>query len=154
MGKAFDTFDQYAFGHYPGQIEDLSLSDVVTRRALGSDIGFGLAVADDNRYSASLLDDEYTVPTGITVRESVRDNAAGDNPTTLYPEDTEMSVLRVGRIWVSVADGAVAEAAVYVDPADGSIVSTSGGNTQFPNAKFKTDASAGELALVQLDGNG
>lgn len=154
MGTAFDTFNQYAFGHYPGQIEDRAGAEIVTKLAIQSDIGFGLAVADIDYRSAALVDSEYTDPTGITVRETVRDNEAGNNPTTVYEEDTEMSVMRRGRIWVAVSDGAAAEDPVYVDPADGTIKSGSTGNTQFPNATFKTSASAGELALVQLDGNG
>lgn len=148
---AFDTFDQYAFGHYPGQVEDMGLQEIVTRLAIGSDIGYGLAVSDIDNRSASLVSDDYTNPTGITVRESVRDNNSDDTP--VYPEDHEMSVMRVGRIWVTVADGATAGDPVYVDPDDGSIVSTAYGNTQFPNATFKTTAAAGELALVQLNGN-
>jgi hypothetical protein len=152
MGKAFDTFNQYADKALPGQVHDLSLADIVSRAANGGDIGYGLAVADLDIYNAKQVDDEYDVPTGITVRESVRDNGTDDVP--VYPEYHEMSVMRVGRIWVTVADGCVAEEQAYVDPDTGGLVSSSAGNILFTNAKFKTTATAGNVALVQLGGNG
>lgn len=155
MSTAFDTFNQYALGQYPGQLEDRSHADVVTRLASGSDIGYGLAVIDTG-YKTAELPTGSEVSNGITVRETVRDNPAGDNPTPVYPQDHEMSVVRVGRIWVTTVDGAAAGDDVYVVPATGALTNVAGAtpNIQLPNAKFKTAAAAGELALVQLDGNG
>lgn len=154
MATAFDTFDQYSFGHFEGQIEDRSLADVVSRAAEGSDIGYGLAVIDTSIRSAKLPTGSE-VSTGITARESVRDNAAGDNPDPVYPQDHEMSVVRVGRIWVATVDGASFGDDVYVVPDTGELTNTDDGGTniQLPNAAFKSAASAGGIALVQLDGN-
>lgn len=153
MGTAHDTFDQYAIGHYEGQIEDRSLADVVSRLAKGSDIGYGLATIDINNREARLPTGSE-VSNSITVRETVRDNPAGSNPTPVYPQDTEMSNIRVGRIWVTTVDGAAFGDDVYVVPDTGELTNdpASGTNIQFPNAAFKSDAAAGELALVQLNG--
>lgn len=154
MATAFDTFSQYGFGHYAGQIEDLGLSDIVSRSAGSGDIGYGLAVIDVDQRTAK-LPSGAEVANGISIRESVRDNAAGDNPVPGYPEDHEMSVLRVGRIWVTTAAAAAPGGAVYVTPTTGVITSdpAAGVNIQLPNAAFKSTAGAGEIALVQLDGN-
>lgn len=154
MGIAHDTFNQYALGHYPGQIEDRGMADVVTRVASGSDIGYGLGVIDTD-VRAAKLPTGAEVSTGITVRETVRDNDAGTNPEPVYPQDHEMSVLRVGRIWVTTVDGAAVGDDVYVVPDTGEItnVAASGTNIQLPNAAFKSSASAAEMALVQLNGS-
>lgn len=154
MGIAHDTFNQYALTHYPGQLEDRGMADVVSRVAQGSDIGYGLGVIDTDVRSAK-LPTGAEVSTGITVRETVRDNDAGTNPAPIYDQDHEMSVLRVGRIWVETVDGAAVGDSVYVVPDTGAITNTAGGGTniQLPNAAFKSAANAGEMALVQLNGN-
>lgn len=152
MGIAHDTFNQYALTHYPGQLEDRGMADVVTRVAQGSDIGYGLGVIDTDIRSAKLPTGSE-VSTGITVRETVRDNDAGTNPEAVYDQDHEMSVLRVGRIWVESVDGAAVGDDVYVVPDTGEITNASTDNTQLPNAAFKSAAGAGEMALVQLNGS-
>lgn len=152
MATAFDTFDQYGFGHYSGQIADRAMADIVSRSAGSSDIGYGLGVIDVDGRTAK-LPTGAEVSNGITVRESVRDNtAAGD---AIYPQDHEMSVIRVGRIYVTTAAAAAPGDSVYVTPATGVITSdpAAGVNIQLPNAAFKSTAGAGEVALVQLDGN-
>ena len=154
MATAFDTFDQYALGHYDGQIEDRSHADVVSWLATGSAIGYGLAVHYTGDKEAALPTDSEA-SNGITVRETVRDNAAGDNPDVEYDQDTEMSVLRVGRVWVTVDSGAAVGDTVYVVPDTGRISNTddSGTNIEFVGASFLTAASAGDRALIQLNGN-
>lgn len=154
MATAFDTFNQYAFGNYAGQLEDRSMADVVSRLASGSDIGYGLAVIDTGERTAELPTGSE-VSNGITLREVVRDNAAGDNPTPVYAEDHEMSVVRVGRVWVATDGGSAIGEQVYVIPATGELTNVEGAtpNIAMPGATFKTVAAAGELALVQLNGN-
>ena len=161
MATAFDTFNQYAFGQYPGHLEDRGMADVVSRLASGSDIGYGIGVADSDYRVAGIVGAADT-PTGITLRESVRDNAAGDNPAAVYPEDTEMSVVRVGRVWVAVEEGDTPASgdAVYVIPETGVLTSAedSGGGDPtayvlFPNAAFKTGPNENGLCLVQLNGS-
>lgn len=153
MGTAFDTFNQYAFGQFPGQIEDRGLADIISRLAEGSDIGYGLAVRDTG-YRTARLPTGAEVSHGITVRETVRENPAGDTPTPVYPQNNEMSVIRVGRIWVNTVDGAAPGDSVFVVPDTGELTNVAGAtpNIQLPNASFKTTAAAGEIALVQLDG--
>ncbi len=152
MATAFDTFNQYASLAYPGQIEDRSMADVVSRLASGSDIGYGLAVTDNGTRSAALPTGAL-VSTGITVRESLRDNGAGDNPTPVYPEDHEMSVIRAGRIWATTVDGAAVGEPVYVVPTTGALTNVTTNNIAMPGATFKSAAAAGDVALVQLNGN-
>lgn len=154
MATAFDTFNQYAFGNYAGQLEDRGHADVVSRLASGSAIGYGIAVIDTDERTAKLPTGSE-VSTGITLRETVRDNVAGDNPEAVYPEDHEMSVVRVGRVWVTTAAASTVGGTVYVTPATGVITSdpAAGVNIALPGASFKTVAGAGELALVQLNGN-
>ena len=152
MATAFDTFNQYADQAYPGQIADLGMADIVTRVASGSDIGYGLGAIDNGEGSAALPTGSE-VSNGITVRESMRDNNASDE--AIYPQDHEMSVMRVGRIFITTVDGAAVGDSVYVVPSSGAITNTddTGTNIQLPNAAFKSAASAGGIALVQLDGN-
>lgn len=154
MANAFDTFDQYAFGQYDGQMEDRAMADVVSRIATGSAIGYGVAVFETSQREARLPTGSE-VSKGITVRETVRDNPAGDSPTPQYDEGEAMSVIRVGRVWVSTVDGAAHNDDVYVVPDTGELTNTAntGTNIQLPNAKWKSDANAGGRALVQLDGN-
>ncbi|MHA7916007.1 structural cement protein Gp24 [Alloalcanivorax xenomutans] len=151
MGQAFDTFNQYAFGHYEGQIEDRNLADVVTRLIVDTGgVGYGRAVCDIDDRSAEVAK-AGLIPNGITVRETVRDNNAEDQPG--YPGAHEASVIRVGRIWVK-APGAAAKGTVYVTPDTGEITAASGGGAlTFAGAKFLTDAGEGDMALVQLNGN-
>lgn len=153
MATAFDTFNQYGFGQFDGQVEDRSLADIVSRIASGSAIGYGVAVRDNGQRTAALPTGSE-VATGITVRETVRDNQSGDNPTVEYGEGETMSVLRVGRIWVTTAAGAAVGDPVYVVPETGALTNddAEGANIQLPNAAFKSAAAAGERALVQLNG--
>lgn len=154
MATAFDTFNQYREGAFDGQLQDRSHADVVSRLASGSDIGYGLAVIDSGERDAA-LPTGAEVSTGITLRESLRDNPAGDNPTPVHPEDSEMSVLRVGRVWVTTTGGAAIGESVYVVPATGALTNApaAGVNIQLPNAAFKSVATAGGRALVQLNGS-
>jgi len=154
MATAFDTFDQYAFGHYSGQIEDRSLADVVSRLASGSAIGYGRAVVDVDERSAK-LPGEGDTPTAITVRETVRDNPAGDDPTPEYPEDTEMSAIRVGRVWVVTDVETETGDQVYVVPDTGELTNDDdgGGNIEFPGATFKSAPDQSGASLIQLNGS-
>lgn len=145
---AFDTFNQYAFGNYAGQIEDRNHADVVSRLAIGGAIGYGLAVTDTGERSAQ-LPGSTDIPYGITVRETIRDNPAGDNPTPEYPEDHEMSVIRVGRIHVTTTDGSAVGEPVYVTPSTGVITNDPSGSLQAtPDANNTGDGTAGSLAVV------
>lgn len=155
MSTAFDTFNQYGFGQFDGQVEDRAHADIVSRLANGSDIGYGLGVIDIGSREARLPTGSE-VSTGITVRETVTDNPAGDNPTPVYEQDEAMSVIRVGRVWATTDAGSAHGDDVYVIPDTGVITNdpASGTNIQLPNATFKSAAAAGERALVQLNGAG
>lgn len=136
MATAFDTFDQYADTAYPGQLADRGHADVVSRIATDSDIGYGLAVREIDQRSAALPTGSE-VSHGVTLRETVRDNPAGDNPTPIYPEGETMSVLRVGRVYVETADGAAVDDPAYVVPSTG--VLTNSADQQAPTG----DADSG-----------
>jgi hypothetical protein len=151
MGTAFDTFNQYSDTAIEGQLQDRELADVVSLVALNSDIGYGLGVYQAS-YQEAELPTGAEVSSGITVRETLHDNPSGSNPTPIYEEGETMSVLRVGRIWVNTVDGAAPGDDVYVVPSTGALTNSSTNNIQLPNASFISTASAGELALVQLNG--
>jgi len=155
MATAFNTFDQYAPRAYEGLIHDLSMADVTTRLAGGGDIGYGLGVTHSNEYTAKVPTAFSEKPDGITSRETVKDNPAGDSPTPVYEQDTEMSVVRSGRVWVRPTVAVAIKDPVHVVPNSGEITNTdaSSTNPQLPNAEFRTATSAAdELALVQLNG--
>jgi hypothetical protein len=150
---AFDTFDQYALGHYVGQIADVSLADIVSRNAQEV-IQAGLAVVDGADRAAS-LGNATSTPTGIAARMYVSEvDAETGNPVMSYAEGDEMTVLRLGRIWVETVGGAAVGDDVYVT-STGELTNTdnAGANLAFPNATFKSAADAGGIALVQLNGS-
>ena len=153
MANAFEDFPQYGFGQFDGQIEDRSMADVVSRIASGGAIGFGVGVIDTDQRTAK-LPTGAEVSTGITVRETVRDND-GNTPGQ-YEEGEAMSVIRVGRVWVTTVDGSAHGDNVYVVPDTGALTNTASGGTniQLPNATWKSAANAGGRALVQLNGAG
>lgn len=153
MATAFDNFDQYADVAYEGQVADRGNVDIVSRVANGSDINYGRAVRDIDQRSARLPTGSE-VSHGVTVRETVRDNPAGDNPTPLYPQGEAMSVMREGRMYATTVDGAAVNDSVYVVPDTGELTNTdsSGTNIQLSGAAWKSAASAGGIALVQLNG--
>lgn len=153
MATAFDTFDQYADEAYNGQVADRGNVDIVSRVASGSDINYGRAVRDIDQRSARLPTGSE-VSHGVTVRETVRDNPAGDNPTPVYPQGETMSVMREGRMYATTVDGAAVNDSVYVVPDTGELTNTdnAGANIQLGGAAWKSAASAGGTALVQLNG--
>ena len=152
MTTAFDTFDQYGFGAYDGQVADMGNTDIVSRIA-DEAIGYGLGVVDTSDATAKLPTGSE-VSTGITVRETVRTNQDGLNPVPEYAAGETMSVIRVGRVHVTTVDGAALGDDVYVVPATGEITNAaaSGTNIQIPRATFKSAADAAGRALVQLNG--
>jgi len=123
MATAFDNFSQYADAAYVGQLADRGHADVVSRIANGSDIYYGRAVRDIDARSARLPTGPE-VSHGVTVRETVRDNPTGDNPTPLYPQGEAMSVLREGRIYVATVDGAAVNDRAYVVPDTGGLTNS------------------------------
>ena len=153
MATAFDNFDQYADLAYEGQVADRGNVDIVSRVANGSDINYGRAVRDIDQRAARLPTGSE-VSHGITVRETVRDNPAGDNPTPVYPQGEAMSVMREGRMYVATVDGAAVNDSVYVVPDTGELTNDAAGGTniQLAGAAWKSAANAGGIALVQLNG--
>lgn len=153
MAEAFGTFDQYAVGHYEGQLADNSMTDILARFADGVDVPAGRAVIDTANKGAD-LPTGTEVANGIALRLYARDNVAGDNPVPTYADGEEFSMLRVGRVWVKTLAATTAGDSVYVVPSTGELTNDPAGGTniQLPNAVFKTDADADALALVQMNG--
>lgn len=148
MATAFDTFNQYATQAYEGQLADRSLADIVSRVADGSDIDAGLAVADTGERTASLVSGEL-VPTGIQIRMFADENKDASNPQSYTPEGHEMSVARVGRVWVRAVDGAALNQPVYVNPADSTITNDPNGTLDVEADSNNTgDGTVGSTAVV------
>lgn len=151
MGTAFSDFDQYARRALPGQLEDHSDNDVITRViADTAGVGFGLAVSDIDGVQCE-IPGAGDAPNAITLRNFTSQNDATDQP--LCEQGRESSLIRKGRVWVACA-GASAKGQVYVTPDTGAIsASSGGGNLTFENAKFVTATGSDGMVLVQLNGN-
>lgn len=73
-----------------------------------------------------------------------------DTGEAAYAEFDGVSVLRQGRIWVSV-DGAVAiDAAAYWDPAAGAFNSSTTDNVAVTGGRFVTSTSGAGLAILEI----
>lgn len=147
MGVAFSDFPNNALGYISGQIVDHSDNDLISM-VLDEACAPGLAVqVGSSAYAAEKVKDGGT-PRGIVAYSFPNvNNASG---AAEYGADKEVTVVRRGRVAVTVADGCSVDGAVYAVPGTGAIVSTSTNNVAIPGAYFVTAAQAGGVAIVQL----
>ena len=157
MATAFDTFQQYADIAFEGQINDLSMADVETYVSEGV-TPFGRAIFQGEAVKSGVLATaEAGMFIGISVMKpvSVASSFPGNgNDAGANRDGFESSNLSFGRIWVRSADGANRGQQAYAVPETGEITNEEGGNHLLPNARFMTDATAGGLVLVQVQGKG
>jgi hypothetical protein len=131
---------------------------VVTRRIVGGNISYGVAVARASDQSVRLVAAAADITTnfaGIVVRQEYRE----PNDGLGYSVNVPAPILRKGYIWVGVEGAVTEEAPVYAR------VTASGGNTVLgafradadtanaalvPNARFITSTTAAGLAIVEV----
>lgn len=159
------SFDQYSSIGYHGQLNTDFPMWIESPIAEGGYIPFGVAVAygtGDNQAVVATTDTDAADIIGITVRNhAVAANAYGtpydqDTAFSGFQEGRPMSVLKKGRMYVTVADGSARGDAVYVT-AGGEITSAAddGGaepvaNVALPNAKFVKTVGAGEITEIEI----
>ncbi len=143
----------------PGQLADIGPHDIVTKiNTSGAAIGFGLFVTKGSTDGSAVLPDatgEVTgkVGLGVTVRTLHIVSGTG------YADKGAMSVIKKGRVYVQVEDDVIAETAAFVRfvAGDGEQLGAfrSDADTAdavaLPGAKFVTDASAGGIAVLDLN---
>jgi len=151
MATTQDTFTQYTTLGYHGALNTNFHWWADSPHAEGAAVAFGVAVqygtADDQAVvvatgaaAADIL--------GVTLRTQSVENNASDVPE--YAEGKAMSVLKKGRMFVTVADGSTAGGQVYITPNTGVLVSTVGTNIALPNARFVRTVGAGETTEIEL----
>lgn len=160
MATAFDTFNQYASIAFNGQVNDLSMADLETFVAEGSaDIPYGRALTIGTApKSGALIGAAAALFLGINVMRPVSVQGAypgAGNPPGASKIGQEATNITYGRVWVTTVAGATRGQPVYAVPGTGEITNAAtAGNHLIPGARFLTDASAGGIALVQLQGKG
>lgn len=148
----------------PGLIADIGFNDFLSRLAHEA-IAFGKFVRLDGEAKCRLPGEAAHVTGGLRGGFAVRDLAREQTlaGVTEYKEFDAVSIMRKGRVWVTVEDAVAVGGAVFIR------VTTVGGDTvgnvrsdadtdmmvdratQLAGAKFLTDAGAGELAQVEFD---
>ena len=142
----------------PGLIADLGLQDILSGVVETAVIGFGLAVvqgtADNQVILPSGGGDDFR---GIAIRQL--NEVANASDVAEYAVSSELNYMRTGRTWVICEDGCVPGApALWRHTAPGSEVigalrtdSDGGDAAQIAGASFRTTASAGAIALLELN---
>lgn len=152
------SFDQYSAIGYHGQLNTDFPMWIESPIAEGGYIPFGVAVAygtGDNQAVVATAATAAADIIGITVRNhAVAANAymtPGDQDSAYsgFAEGRPMSVLKKGRMYVTVSDGSARGEAVYVT-ADGELVSTATDNVALPNAKFVKTMGADEITEIEI----
>jgi len=171
-GSGTDSF--IVEGDTPGTaftgVATTNLDAIVTLIANQAAIAFGKYVTRDltgtagGQDKANLPNAATDITTsrnvaGVTVREEVLESSAAGVANTGYPQASPMSVLRQGRIWVTVEDAVVQGGQVFVRYLAastftvGSFRSDDPGSeaAALPSAVYDTAAAAGGLAIVALN---
>ena len=152
MAITQDVFTQYSQIGFHGQQNSAFPAWIDSQHAEGGDIGFGVAVV------RGTADDQAALPTagfvtgdivGVTLRSQASEVDSA-NAVTAYAENNAMSVLKTGRIYLTVSDGATRGDPAYVVVNTGEIVSTVGSNVLLTGATWVTSAGAGEVAELEI----
>lgn len=144
---------------FEGQRANLSLTNITSRVAEGSDIPFGRALV------RGTADNQCKIPTAAgqgLVGISEMTTAWSENPSDLhvYEENREVNIIDFGEIWVYTEQSVVPGDSVFfrhtVDTAPLDVLGrfrkdSSGGDAdEIVGAAFVTTAAAGALAKVKL----
>lgn len=161
MAVAFDTFNQYAGVAYEGQIEDFSMSDLITFVVETAPVPYGRAVIQGTAdMGGKLPGTAGAFVIGVSVMQPVAvagsyltgsNNTAG-NPVGSRPVGQESTALAYGRIWVKTVAGSTPGQPVYIVPNTGEFTNAASGNMSFPGATFLRTAAAGAFTTIQVRG--
>lgn len=161
MATTQDTFTQYTTLGYHGALNTDFAWWADSPHAEGGSIGFGVAVqygtADDQAIVVATGATEGDI-LGVTLRTQAVENVfSGTEQVSEYAEGKAMSVLKKGRMFVTVSDGSTAGGQVYIVPDTGEIVSSAddGAATPVPNialprSRFVRTVAAGETTEIEL----
>lgn len=143
---------------YAGMVADNELSNIISKLNPTDDtIPYGKAVFAINENEAGLPTDASTADefVGVAVRELNR--AYMDNQAFGAVPNKDFSVLTVGVIWVTAAEAVTARAPAFVrvgSTGTGDFAAAAGADATLavaiPNAKFVSDAAAGELVKLSI----
>ena len=142
-----------------GGLADIGPCDIVTRiNADAAAIPFGVFVTKGANQGEAVLptvSGEVTGPVGqgVVLRSHTQPQEEG------YAVSDPMSVIKKGRVWVPVDSAVTAESAAFVRFVAGAgeqlgVFRADADGTDavaLPGAKFVSDASAGELAVLDLN---
>lgn len=154
MATTQDTFDQYTQLGYHGALNTDFAWWADSPKAEGGSIGFGVAVqygtADDQAVVVATGATEGDI-IGVTLRtQAVESVFIGTEQVSEYAVGKAMSVLKKGRMFVTVSDGSTAGGQVYIVPDTGELVSTEGTNIALPGARFVRTVAAEEVSEIEL----
>lgn len=153
------TYKEELDAAFEGQKRDLSLTNIISRKAEATDIAFGRAVvrgtADDQALLPSSIEDQFI---GVTVETTAWSENA--DALHLYSEYREANIINYGELWIYTETAVVPGDPVFyrfaAETAPLDIVGrfrndSSGGNAlKIEGATFETTTAAGELAVVKL----
>lgn len=143
-----------------GQRADLSLIDIISKSAEGSDVNFGRAVV------RGTSDDQAKLPSAsgqafMGVTEYTTAWSANASDVHLYEENREMNIVSFGRMWAITEQAVVPGDPVFFRHtvgAGGTIIgrfrkdADTATADQIDGASFETTAGAGALAMIQIRG--
>lgn len=152
---------------FPGMLADSGPRQVTSKVNPAVAIPFGTAVAkgtDDDHVKLPTTAAEVTASIGIAIQDPVTEQDSSFTLAT-YAINSSVNVLRKGRAWVTVEEAVTSGDTPYVRWANGNggktqkgafrksvdQVSSADTATILPNAKYITSASAGELAIVEIN---
>ncbi|KZE64972.1 hypothetical protein AWM68_20890 [Fictibacillus phosphorivorans] len=147
------TYDKYmpeAGG--PGKLANYQDYSADTKAA-GELIPFGSPVQLDVTGEKVTPVKAAGAPYGIALAQEVHDWVTNANDL-LYPLNAPVAVVRKGVIWVEVAEDVITGKTAKVNPANNKFYpgdTATAGTITFPSATFKSKASAGSLAQLEIN---
>jgi hypothetical protein len=143
------TYSQYHATAYEGMVAD-SRDQVVESRIVetAAGIGFGKVTvqgATDNQVRVA----EVTRPfVGISIATNFLPETV--LPADLYPQYSNIPILRKGPIWVTASVAVAPGDPVYYVPATGVLTNVVGANTLIVGASWRTSTTGAALAVLLL----
>lgn len=160
-------YSQSPAAGYPGMQADTGYKHVISCKNPNVAIPFGLYVTRDDadgRVKLPTTAAEVTNGNGIAIADFASESI-NNGQAAGYPLKSAVSVMRQGRVWVEVEENVVEGDDVYVRHANGNAskvqkgafrksvdqVAAADTATKIPGAKYRTSASAGGIAIVEVN---